>query len=353
VKPRLLVVTPVHPADDPRIRAKLIGSLASEWEIRYATGPPGPADPAGLQWVPLPGGRIRRHLRSARLLLAGGYDLASFHDPELLPEAILARLLRRRVVFDLHEDLPAQIMTKPWLPRPLRRLTAALARLVLRLAERAMPITLAEPGYRSLLSHDHPVFPNYLHDLPALGTDRPAGGPVVYLGDVTPDRGIELAVAALGRLPAPPPLVVIGRCGAEFADRLRAQAAAGSVPLELTGYLPHEMALPRVAAARLALAPLLDRPNYRESLPTKVLEYLALGVPVVASDLPAIHRLAAEVAGIRLFPPADAAALAGAVGNALGDETLAAEARDAAGEVRRRFTWPAGEVRDYYRSLVS
>jgi glycosyltransferase involved in cell wall biosynthesis len=352
VKPRLLVVTPVHPADDPRIRGKLIASLAPEWDVRYATGAPGPVDPAGLAWVRLPGGRVRRHLRAARLLLAGRYDLASLHDPELLPEAILARLLRRRVVFDLHENLPAQILTKRWVPRLLRRPTAALARVVLRGAERLMPITLAEPGYRTLLRRDHPVFPNYLHDLPDLPAEPPATGPVVYLGDVTVDRGIELAVAALARLPDPPPLLAIGRCRRDLAARLRQQAAAGNVPLELTGYLPHAEALPRVAQARVALSPLLDRPNYRESLPTKILEYLALGVPVVASDLPATRRLATEVAGIRLFPPGNAASLAAAVASVLEDGALQEEARHGAGEIRRRFTWPASDVRDWYRALL-
>ncbi len=351
--PRLLVVTPVHPADDPRIRGKLIASLADEWEVHYATGPPGPVDPAGLQWTALRGGRLRRHLRAARLLLAGRYGLASFHDPELLPEAMLARLLRRRVVFDLHENLPAQISTKPWLPRLLRRPTAALARLVLRLAERVMPITLAEPGYRSLLRRDHPVFPNYLHDPPAVAAAGSAGDEVVYLGDVTRDRGVELAIAALARLPAPPPLVVIGRCRPALAARLEEQAAAGNVPLELAGYLPHRQALPRVAQARVALSPLLDLPNYRESLPTKILEYLAVGVPVVASDLPATRRLAGEVAGMRLFAPGDAAALAAALVAARDDPALGEEARRGAGEVRRRFTWPAAEVCDYYRRLVA
>jgi glycosyltransferase involved in cell wall biosynthesis len=346
------VVTPVHPADDPRIRAKLIATLASEWDVRYATAAPGPADATGLEWVPLPGGRMRRHLRAARLILAGRYDLASLHDPELLPEALLARLLRRRIVFDLHENLPAQIRTKRWVPKLLRRPTAALGRLVLRTAERLMPITLAEPGYRTLLRRDHPVFPNYLHDLPALPAAPPVAGPVVYLGDVTVDRGIEVAVAALARLPDPPPLLAIGRCRPDLAARLEQQAAAGNVSLDLPGFLPHAEALPRVAQARVALSPLLDLPNYRESLPTKILEYLALGVPVVASDLPATRRLATGVAGIRLVPPGDAAALAAAVTSVLADGTMQEAAREAAPELRRRFAWPAPDVRDWYRALL-
>lgn len=352
MNPRLLVVTPVHPADDPRIRRKLIGSLADEWEVTFATAPPPPVSVSGLRWVPLRGGRVRRHLASVRMLLSRGYDVASLHDPELLPAALVARAFRRRIVFDLHEHLPAQITTKRWLPRPLRRPAAALAGWTLRLVERFVPITLAEPGYQALFRRSHPVFPNYVHDVPAATGTRRVDGPIVYLGDVTEARGVDLTVRALGRIDDPPALLLIGRCHADLAARLQEEAAARGVRLELTGYLSHDRALPLVAGARLALSPLLDQPNYRESLPTKVLEYLALGVPVVASDLPAVGRLAAEVEGIRLFPPGDEAALAAAIESALGDETLLMQARVAAGEVRRRFTWPADEVRAFYRSLL-
>lgn len=48
-------------------------------------------------------------------------DLYQFHDPELLPAALAAKLLlRKRVVFDAHEDVTL-LMTKPWIPRLLRR----------------------------------------------------------------------------------------------------------------------------------------------------------------------------------------------------------------------------------------
>lgn len=349
---RLLVVSPVHPADDPRIRHKLIRSLEGEWEITFATGAPGPADRSGLTWMVLPGGRVRRDMRAARLVVWRHYDVASVHDPELLPAAIVAGLLGRTVVFDVHEDVPSQLRTKAWLPRPLRTPVAWVAAKLLRLAERVIPLTLAESGYQSLFRRTHPVFPNYL--VPMTVKPRPADPEigVVYLGDITPERGIEdlvKAVAAAGI----PTATLIGRCADGFRTRLETVAAAvDGFTVRLTGFLPPAEALPIAAAAELGVAPLRDLPNYRNSLPTKVLEYLALGVPVVASDLPGTRQVVGNQPGVVLAAPGDTAAWVTALRDAHNNPTLRMLASREADGVRQRFTWPADSVRSFYAGLL-
>ncbi len=148
MKPTVLVVTTVHWPDDTRIRERLTRTLANEFDVRYACRAPGPADRTGLTWIPLRGGRVRRNLRALRLGLAGDWDVMSVHDPELVPAAILSRMIRRRpVVFDVHENVPATAVTRDWVPGALRRPLAALAGAVLRRAERTLAITLSEPEY--------------------------------------------------------------------------------------------------------------------------------------------------------------------------------------------------------------
>ncbi len=124
----ILVVTTVHSADDTRIRERLIRSLEGVGSITYATREPGPTDRSGLDWVPLSGGRFRRNLRALRLILGTKWRLVILHDPETIPAGALAHFLRHRpIVFDVHEDLPAQVVNKEWAPtwtRPILRWVA-------------------------------------------------------------------------------------------------------------------------------------------------------------------------------------------------------------------------------------
>jgi glycosyltransferase involved in cell wall biosynthesis len=50
--------------------------------------------------------------------------------------------------------------------------------------------------------------------------------------------------------------------------------------------------MPMVDGALAGLSLLQDEPNFRHSLPTKVVEYMARGVPVITTPLPAAAELA-------------------------------------------------------------
>lgn len=348
MKPTILVVSSVHPPDDPRIRHKLVETLRHDAAVTLAVRDPGPASADGIDLRILRGPRIMRSLEASRLLVAGGYDVASAHDPELLPAAIVAGLLGRRVIFDLHEDLPAQLLTRRGLPRLSRRAAAWMAAALLHLAERVIEISLAEANYATRFHKPHPVFPNHLVAMAASSVAHGDRHGIVYLGDITEPRGALTAVEAVARMSSPQPLTLIGRCAPELVARLEAAAGAGGVELTLTGFVPPPRALPMVAHHRVAISPLHDTPNYRLSMPTKLLEYLALGVPVVASDLPGSRKALAGADGIVWVPPGDAVALAASLDRAIDDERLAEAARTQAPDVIRNYAWPAEAVRAFY-----
>ncbi len=351
MKPRLLVVSPVHPPDDPRIRHKLIRTLADDWAVTYAGRDRGPVDRTGLEWIELRGGRLIRGARATRLLLGRGYDVASLHDPEMLPAGLIASLLGRSVVFDVHENIPGQLRTKEWLPRPLRRPVAWMVGRLLRIAERRLSITLAEAGYRGLFAAEHPVFPNYLTGDPPLPRPADPEVGVVYLGDVTEARGLSLAVEAVAAAGAGT-MTVMGRCRPDFRSRLSDTASRHRLHLEFRGFVHPSDALAVVAAGQVGLSPLLDTPNYRASLPTKVLEYLAVGIPTVASDLPGTRTVVGDKPGVILVPPGHVAAWQQAIRSAITDPELREAAAGGAAAIRDTYVWPAGEVRSFYQELL-
>lgn len=347
---RALVVTTVHQADDPRIRDRTIGSLSEDFEVTFASKLPGPTSLEGIEWVGLTGGRVRRWWKAWRLMMSRRFDVVSLHDPELIPAALIARIFGRRLAFDLHENVPVQVRHKAWIPALLRPPIAWLARVFLRLADRFLAISLAEDGYASLFRKEHVVFPNHARR----GALPPPGDPdgsIVYVGDVTEARGATTMVEAAALLEPRRPLVVVGRCPASRAQRLTLQAESAGVDLTLTGNLPHRAAMSRVATASVALSLLHGAPNERDSMPTKVVEYLQMGVPVVASDLPGTRSAVEGLQGVVLVEPADAAAAASGVAEALG---MSREAlREQATELRVTRVWPDEAVRSWYRSLAA
>jgi glycosyltransferase involved in cell wall biosynthesis len=345
---RALVVTSIHRADDPRLRERTVRSLADAFEVRYATRAPGPSEGGDHEWVELPGGRLRRCWGALRQMCRGDLAVVSVHDPELIPAALLARLLRRvPVVVDVHEDVPAQVRHKEWVPRLLRPAAAWASARALRLAERFGTITLAEPGYRHLFRGDHPVFPNY----PAAGSLPPPGaddGYLIYVGDITPERGAFDMVEAAGLMAEKRPLRLVGRAAPDLAERLQKRAADLGVSLELLGPLPHYRAMEVTAHASAGLCLLHDLPNYARSLPTKVIEYLEMGLPVVASDLPGTREAVAGKEAVVLVPAADPAAAAAALERALAEGAMRRTAAAQAPALRESLAWPAEEVRRVY-----
>lgn len=349
MKPTVLVVTVVHWPDDTRIRERLIRTLIPEFNVTYAARSPGPSDQTDLRYVELPGNRLFRNVRAIRAALSPGWDILVVHDPELIVCAVLARLLRRRpVVFDVHEDIPASAFTRAWVPRFIRRPLSAVMQVLLRVVEPMLTITLAEPGYQRLFARPHPTFPNYPDTTSYPEATSNDDGPVVYLGDVTYERGADVAVTACSSLQVP--LRLIGRITSETRSRLGEDSGLGD-RLTIDGLVPNRVAVQALIEGSVGLAPLRDLPNYRNSQPTKILEYLAVGLPVVASDLPGTRDLVSGLDAVFLVEPDDPDALAAAISQARSSE-VASRAKTQAPSIRSRFRWPADEVRDFYRSLL-
>lgn len=341
---KIAVLSVVHQADDVRIREKLIPTLAMDHEVVYGSKPPRPTRIDDCEWRPLSGHRVIRNLRLLGLLLRGDFDAAVLVDPETFPAGLLAGR-RMPVVFDIHENIPGQIRSKPI---PLRKVMARVAHWVIRRAERVGHVTLAESNYESLFSLQHPVFENFpVWD--AFPPQADSDGSVVYLGDVTEQRGVLDLVRAAAQ--ADMPLTLIGRCSDDLADRIRGLADQLHVDVDLPGFLPWQQGLERVAKAAVAASPLHDTDNYRQSLPTKVLEYLGVGVPVVATDLPGTSAVLGGMPAVKLVSPGDVKAMGEGFAE-LSTDHAREDARAAAELVRSRYRWPSEAVRSFYGDVV-
>lgn len=300
---RVLVVTTVHTPLDARIHHRQIRALLAAGDhVTYAaplsaagTDPSALAE--GVTPVDLPRSVGRRRgapLAAARRLLrtrGRDHDLVLLHDPELVA-AVAGWRDRPPVVLDVHEDLAASLIDRPWIPEPLRPATSRFAAwLEARAETRLDGLLLAEPAYADRFARPHPVVPN----VPWLPDDPPPAATtdtVVQIGRLSAGRGTAelIAVGAALRAVDGPTLHLIGTADADVRGQLEAAHARGDVVWH--GFLPNEQALAHLRGAVAGLSLLHDLPNYRVSTPTKLLEYLAHRIPAVSTPLPAaVDRL--------------------------------------------------------------
>jgi len=331
---RVVVCTIVHHPSDARIYHRQIRALLEAGhQVTYiapAEAEDFSAERTGPQLqvvaVPRAVGRNRLGaLRAARRELARhlrGADLLLIHDPELLL-ALPPRRKRPATVWDVHEDTAAALSTKAWLPRPLRPATAAAVHAAERLAERRLHLILAELGYVPRFSRTHPVVPNTTY-VPATAAPPGSVHRVVYLGHLSPDRGVAemIEVAALLR-PHAIAVELIGPADARARAMIEPAQAAGLV--RWPGFVPNDRAIREVDGAVAGLSLLQDEPNFRHSMPTKVVEYMARGVPVVSTPLPAAADLIARYECGFVVPFGDPRAAADAVLKLARDASLRAK----------------------------
>jgi glycosyltransferase involved in cell wall biosynthesis len=289
---RVVVCTVVHHPADARILHREIRALLDAGHdvtyiapFRACDVTPWPELTAAD--VPRAVGRRRLGaLRAARRQLARyapGADLLLVHDPELL---LVLPLIRHRppTIWDVHEDTAASLATKAWLPPALRRFAAAAVLRAEGIAERHLHLLLAETGYNDRFRGTHPVVPNTTY-VPTGPAPYDGQARVVYVGHISPDRGASEMVA-LAELVTPHGVTVelVGSADAQARAVLEPAAAAGLIRWH--GYTPNDEAMLITDGALAGLSLLRDDPNFRHSMPTKVAEYMARGVPVVTTPLP-------------------------------------------------------------------
>lgn len=316
--PRVLVMTVVHHPWDARIWHRQIAALRQRgWSVTYAApftgyGIPVPTPRRGFEAVDLPRSRGRRRLsaqrgaRSVLRRLGPAHDVVLLHDPELLTATV--RLTLPPVVWDVHEDPGAAVEIRAWLPGALRRPAAAALRWLERWAEERYTLLLADQHYAGRFRGRHEVVPNTTSVVPiptpAGQLDAAGRHRVVYLGSVTPERGVaemieigrRLREATSGRVV----LDVLGPAHGDAGPLLTAAHRAGD--LRWHGFVPNAQALLQLDGALAGLSLLHDVANFRPSMPTKVVEYLAHGVPVITSPLPVAAELVVRSGGGLVVP---------------------------------------------------
>ena len=190
------------------------------------------------------------------------------------------------------------------------------------------------------------IIPNFIPDDIVLDEIPPTdpNAPLLYIGDLSLDKGVQTLLDAYRLLDGPPPLVLAGRSW---------PGSAWTMPdgVQWLGELPHDEVLALFRSARAVIVPSI----VGDACPTVVLEAMAAGRPVVASATGGIVDLVVDGTTGLLVPAGDVSALAQAISSVLRDPQ-AAQAFGTAGRNRaREFTVSAvaERVERLYASAIA
>ncbi len=302
-------------------------------------------------------------LRAVRKAIAIRATLYHVHDPELLPLVLTLRVLQRRVIFDFHEEFSAQIRSKPYVRRRWTSLASAAGRCwEFLLCWSATRVVAATPHIRDRLPlrrRQAVTVCNYptLQEFPS-----PASTPfdqrsrvAYYVGGVTRTRGCQEMIEASRILTASGSGIKVHIAGPfesrDFERSLRS-AAAGSNACFL-GRRTRDEVVEDLGAVRVGIVVLRRTPNYINSLPVKMFEYMAAGIPVVASDFPLWKRIVQGANCGLTVDSRDPTKVAQAIAQLVDDPALAARMGERGRRaVEAEYQWDAEwqRLRRFYRS---
>lgn len=283
-------------------------------------------------------------------------DFIHFHDPELI--LIGNKLVKQKykVIYDVHEDLPKQVLNKYYLPRLIRKPISLIVSVLEKYYARkfhgivaATPIIARRFKQYNINTIDLCNYP-ILDELNVAYNDwENRQNCMCYIGSISRMRGIMpiIASSAISHLT----LELAGIFSGDISlDELKIQP--GGKFINYLGILNRQEIASLLRRVKIGMVTLLPTASYVESLPIKMFEYMLSGIPVIASNFPLWQDIVAKYDCGILVNPEDSEEIAKAAQELLANQDKARQMGiNGRNLVLKRFNWEKEQQKliDFYK----
>lgn len=290
-------ITSVHKSTDNRIFYKECVSLKKN-AYTVSLIAPGEQDHnrdgINIYGIPSNNNRIKRFLLTSfiyafRKALKVKAKIYHFHDIELIPTALLLKLIGKRVIYDIHENNPAALLSRPYLNNKffkiiLSKIIDIVERISVHFFDALITATpdigLRFTKHKPFTLRNYPILPVY-NKIPDIEITKIKPS-IIYVGGMSKIRGILELISAFEHIDEAELWLLGGFESAEFEQECRSLKAWNKIkylgivkPYEIFSY---------IKKADIGIVTFLPKPNHITALPTKPFEYMACGLPLIMSN---------------------------------------------------------------------
>ncbi|WP_052754476.1 glycosyltransferase [Calothrix sp. 336/3] len=363
----------IHRALDVRIFYKECVTLSQAgYEVHLLVANPPETQLDGVYFHPID--KVKELPRLVRIWrrLASTYQKAQslqgniyhFHDPELIPVGILLKFLGNKVIYDVHEDTPWEALSL----HKNNPIIAWLKFLIWTVMEGIAKLTL--DGFICVTPHIAAKFPSakttVVANLPLTVELQTAVNQtkadtsenyIIYAGGITEIRGIKEMVGAMELLPTSlrGKLLLLG----EFSSvnlQTQIEQMAGWEKVEFLGWQPREKLVQYLGKAQVGLVVFHPQTDHLAALPNKLFEYMAAGLPIIASNFPLWQEIIQKIGCGLLVNPLEPQEIAQAMAYFLENPDMAlAMGEKGQVAVKTKYNWEieSQKLLQFYQQIIN